>query len=91
MLSQYQHLEAIPTELEEWTVKVRGARRLHENFTAHREDAFLYRRLTRLCTDVPLQESVADLKWKGPRENFLQFCQMLGASDLPKRLPSALI
>lgn len=88
VLSKYQHLEAIPTELENWEVKVRGAGRLHENFMAHRYEAFLYRRLTTLRADVPLAESLTDLEWQGPRENFVEFCQSVGAADLPARLTS---
>jgi len=88
VLSKYQHLEAIPAEVEEWEISVRGARRLLENFTAHREQAFLYRRLTTLRSDVPLTESLDDLRWKGPREDFEQLCQELGANELPTRLPA---
>ncbi len=87
VLSRYHHLEAIPLELEEWDVPVRGARRLFDNFTAHQEQAFLYRRLTRLRADVPLGESLDDLRWKGPKKNFEQICRVLGVSDLPARLP----
>jgi 5'-3' exonuclease len=87
VLSKYQHLEVIPTEVEKWEISVRGARRLLENFMAHREQAFLYRRLTTLRSDVPLTESLDDLRWKGPQEDFEQLCQELGANDLPTRLP----
>jgi 5'-3' exonuclease len=82
VLSKYHHLEAIPATVEEWEVSVRGARRLLEKFMAHREQAFLYRRLTTLRTDVPLTESLDDLRWKGPQEDFEQFCQELGAVAL---------
>jgi len=88
VLSRYHHLEAVPAKVEEWDIAVRGARRLLDNFTAHREQAFLYRRLTRLRSDVPLTESLDDLRWKGPRENFERLCQELGVSDLLTRLPS---
>jgi 5'-3' exonuclease len=88
VLSKYHHLEAIPAKVEEWEVSVRGARRLFENLEAHRELAFLYRRLTRLRSDVPLTESLDDLRWKGPQKNFEGLCQELGASDLVTRLPS---
>jgi 5'-3' exonuclease len=88
VLAQYHHLEAIPARVEEWEVAVRGARRLHENLEAHREQAFLYRSLTRLRSDVPLDESLDDLRWQGPRESFEKLCQKLGASDLPTRMPS---
>jgi 5'-3' exonuclease len=88
MLSKYQHLEAIPAELENWEVTVRGARRLHESFMTHQEEAFLYRRLTRLRDDVPLTDTLDELMWRGPQKGFAQLCQELGANDLPARLPS---
>jgi 5'-3' exonuclease len=88
VLARYGHLEAIPDRVEEWDVPVRGARRLEENLEAHREQAFLYRRLTRLRTDVPLTESLGDLRWNGPQDHFEQLCQELGASDLLTRLPT---
>jgi len=88
VLSKYGHLEAIPAEVEKLEISVRGARRLLENLTAHREQAFLYRRLTTLRSDVPLTESLDDLRWKGPREDFEQLCQELGANELPTRLPA---
>ncbi len=87
VLARYGHLEAIPDRVEEWDVPVRGARRLLENLAAHREQAFLYRRLTQLRTDVPLTESLDDLRWRGPQDNFEQICQELGASDVLTRLP----
>jgi 5'-3' exonuclease len=87
VLSKYQHLEAIPAELENWEVTVRGARRLHESFMTHQEEAFLYRRLTRLRDDVPLTERLDELKWRGPQAGFARLCQALGANDLPARLP----
>jgi 5'-3' exonuclease len=82
VLSRYHHIEDIPLKLEDWDVPVRGARRLLDNFTSHREQALLYRRLTRLRSDVPLTESLDDLRWKGPRDNFEQFCRELGVSGL---------
>jgi 5'-3' exonuclease len=85
VLSHYHHLEEIPTTVEEWEISVRGARRLVDKFTAHRQQAFLYRRLTTLRTDVPLTESLDDLRWKGPREEFESFCRALGAVGLLER------
>jgi 5'-3' exonuclease len=87
VLARYGHLEAIPDNVEEWDVPVRGARRLLTNLEAHREQAFLYRRLTRLRTDVPLAESLGDLRWTGPQEGLERISRELGASDLPTRLP----
>lgn len=83
VLARYGHLEAIPDKVEEWDVPVRGAHRLFQNLEAHREQAFLYRRLTRLRTDVPLADGLDDLRWQGPRDSFERICQELGVSDLP--------
>ena len=87
VLSRYQQLENIPQDLDAWEIKVRGAGRLHENFLAHREEAFLYRQLTRLRTDVPLEETLEDLRWRGPAAHFAEFCDSLGASRLVARVP----
>jgi 5'-3' exonuclease len=87
VLARYGHLEAIPDKVEKWDVPVRGARRLLENLEAHRDQAFLYRRSIRLRTDVPLTESLDDLRWKGPQDSFEHICQELGASNLLTRLP----
>ncbi len=87
VLSKYQHIEDIPAKLEDWEIKVRGAKRLHENLSNHREEAFLYRRLATLRSDVPLTEQPDELKWVGPRENFAKFCQSLGTANLLDQLP----
>jgi 5'-3' exonuclease len=87
LLAKYQHIEAIPDDIEAWGLSAGRARRLAENLAAHREEAFLYRRLTRLRTDVPLKEGVDDLEWRGAREELRQLCAELGADDLPERVP----
>jgi 5'-3' exonuclease len=88
VLSKYHHLENIPQELGAWEVKVWGAKRLHENFLAQRDEAFLYRQLTRLRTDVPLEEKLEDLRWRGAAAHFAAFCDTLGASKLVARVPA---
>jgi 5'-3' exonuclease len=66
VLARYKHLEAIPASSADWDVKVRGAEALAATLAAQRADALLYRRLATLRTDVPLEESLADLRWRGP-------------------------
>ncbi|HUQ51147.1 MAG TPA: 5'-3' exonuclease H3TH domain-containing protein, partial [Gammaproteobacteria bacterium] len=66
VLGKYGTLEAIPTDAAAWAVNVRGAAALAATFTTHRTDAFLFRRLATLRTDVPLTESLEDLRWRGP-------------------------
>ena len=54
---------------------------------AHRDDALLYRELTRLRTDVPLAESLTDLAFAGvPRERFAAWCDTVGAATLRARI-----
>jgi hypothetical protein len=88
MLSKYQVLEAIPEDFDEWEISVRGAKRLHENLTNHRAEAYLYRQLTRLRLDVPIAENLEDLQWQGAGANFKLLCKSLGADQLWRRLPS---
>jgi 5'-3' exonuclease len=66
VLAVYEHLEAIPVQASEWRVAVRGATALAASFAARRDDALLFRRLATLRTDVPLTETLADLRWCGP-------------------------
>ncbi len=55
-----------PTNLQAWSVKVRGAAVLADNLRAGRADAELFRTLATLRFDAPLTESLDDLRWKGP-------------------------
>ena len=55
-----------------------------------RELAVLYRTLTRLVTDVPLPESLADLEWRGvPRLSFDEWCARFGATRALAQAPRA--
>ncbi len=87
LLSRYQHIEDIPDDTALWGVSAGRAHRLAESLAAHREQARLYRRLTTLRTDVPLTESVNDLKWHGAHAGFKRFCLELGANDIPYQIP----
>ncbi|MEQ8689962.1 MAG: 5'-3' exonuclease H3TH domain-containing protein [Pseudomonadales bacterium] len=79
LLNAYQHIENIPLDPAQWSVKVRGAQRLAETLAAQLQDACLYRDLAVLRTDVPLAEDLESLRWQGaPREQFEAFVQKLG-------------
>ncbi|MCI0354245.1 MAG: flap endonuclease, partial [Acidobacteria bacterium] len=58
-----------------------------DNLRAHKEEAFLYRRLATLRTDVPLEQSLNDLEWRGARERLRELCVELGDNNLPDRVP----
>ncbi|MGB5566303.1 MAG: 5'-3' exonuclease H3TH domain-containing protein, partial [Acidimicrobiia bacterium] len=86
ILSRYGHLEGIPLDESLWDVKVRGAAKLAATLREHIGDALLYRYLAQLRTDVPLPDSLADLKWKGvPRARYEAFCDELGFNRLKER------
>lgn len=65
VLSHYGTLEAVPDDVEEWEVSVRGAARLASTLADQRSDAMLYRRLARLDLDVDLDEQLDDLRHPG--------------------------
>ena len=79
VLSHYVHIEEIPENPDEWSIGVRGAKTLAAALNTQREDALLYRTLATLRTDVPLEEELVDLKWRGANEEKLEaFCTKIG-------------
>ena len=87
ILSQYRHLESIPEDQQQWGLPASRAQRLAENLRTHKEEAILYRRLATLRSDVPLEQSVEDLEWRGARERLKELCAELGEYGLPDRVP----
>lgn len=86
VLGRFEHLEAIPERASEWGLPLNGAVRLAAVLREHWHEALLYRELARLRTDVPLTESLDDLRWRGAhRSDFARLCGKLGASDLLSR------
>ena len=88
-LSQYPHLENIPKDWREWHPSIRKARLLAESLFDAWNDALLFRTLATLRLDVPVFDTVEDLRWKGPRPNFEQRCQRMKSPDLLGRVTSA--
>ena len=52
---------------------------------ADREAALLFKRLATLRTDVPVVDDVAALRWRGPTEAFVAWCERLAAPRLLQR------
>jgi 5'-3' exonuclease len=65
VLARYGRLEAIPDSERDWDVTVRGAVALAQSLREHREEARLYRTLATLRTDVPLTDTLDDLRHRG--------------------------
>jgi len=63
VLARYLHIENIPADWQKWDCNVRGARGLSESLLASAENALLFRTLATLRTDVPVFDSVDELRW----------------------------
>jgi len=88
VLARYLHLEGIPKDPSAWDVRVRGAARLARTLRERWDDAILFRDLATLRIDVPVFGSVEELRWRGPRREFGNFCRSAGAVDLRRRAVS---
>jgi 5'-3' exonuclease len=86
LLSRYGHLESIPDDPQDWGLGAGRAARLAESLAQHRQDALLYRQLATLRTDVPLQETLDDLEWRGARSELKEVCHRLGDEKIPERV-----
>ena len=83
VLSEYGSLDCVPDSYEDWTVTVRGGKTLARNLAENRQAADLYRKLATLRIDVPISESLDDLRWQGvPKTEFLGLCERLGLERL---------
>jgi 5'-3' exonuclease len=88
LLTRYGRLEDIPSLEEGWGVAVRGAGGAGQVLRDKRADALLYRQLARLRTDVPLAETLDDLRWRGARRGALEaVCAEIGETELAARMP----
>ncbi|HZS38890.1 MAG TPA: 5'-3' exonuclease H3TH domain-containing protein [Polyangia bacterium] len=88
LLAAFVRLEDVPDDFRRWPKAVRGAERLAATLAARRDDALLYRTLTRLRTDVPLAETLDQLAWRGVGAGFDAWCTELDADHLRRRAAS---
>ena len=72
VLAKFKHLEDIPQDSREWRVNANSAAALARTFAEERDLAFLFRDLATLRTEIPVFDSVDDLRWKGPTERFAE-------------------
>ena len=75
LLARYGRLEMIPPAVDEWEVTVRSAAKLSATFNEMQDEVYLYRELTTLRLDIPFEEDLSDIEWRGvPKDRFLAFC-----------------
>ncbi|HEY2496856.1 MAG TPA: 5'-3' exonuclease H3TH domain-containing protein [Candidatus Angelobacter sp.] len=89
VFSQYPHLEDIPKDCREWHSSIKKARTLSESLFSAWDDALLFRTLATLRLDATVFDTVEDLHWKGPHQNFEDLCQRLKAPELLRRVTAA--
>jgi 5'-3' exonuclease len=82
VFSQYSHLEDIPKDWQAWHPSIRRARPLSESLLQNWNDALLFRTLATLRLDVPVFDSIEDLRWKGPHPAFEDLCRRLKSPAL---------
>jgi 5'-3' exonuclease len=86
VLSAYPHLEEIPKEWQHWHPSIRRARPLAESLFGAWDDALLFRTLATLRLDVPVFDNLDELRWQGPKPEFSEYCETIGAAGLARRV-----
>ena len=87
VLAKFKHIESIPKDPKKIPLGLGRATTLLENLTQQYEEALLFRELSTLRVDVPLEEKLGDLKWQGAHERLKMVCQKLGDDRIPERIP----
>ncbi len=80
VLAKFTHLESIPKDHREWLVNATGAATLAATLAREWESVLLFRVLATLRTDIPLFETVDQLRWEGPTATFPQLAARLDAA-----------
>jgi 5'-3' exonuclease len=86
VLSKYKHIELIPNDPNKLGLGLGRATKLLENLQKDYKDALLFRELSTLRTDVPLKETLTDLKWQGAYPRLKKLCHELGDERIPERV-----
>jgi 5'-3' exonuclease len=89
VFSQYPHLEDIPKDWQGWHPSIRRAKPLSTTLFNAWNDALLFRTLATLRLDVPVFDSVEELRWNGPGGNFEKYCHGMKSPALFARATSA--
>ena len=86
LLAEYETVEAIPPRSAHWRAQVRGAMRLAATLEEQRDEVALYKKLATLVDDVPLPQTLDELRWRGAdREQFEKLAKRLGGVPMRPR------
>ena len=90
VLARYLHIEAIPDDVSDWDVQVRGGKKLAETLAAQRDEAKLFRKIATVVCEIDGTGSVDDIEWKGPRKGFEDACRSIDAPMAISRIEKLL-
>jgi 5'-3' exonuclease len=85
VLARYRHIESIPESWRDWGVDVVNPFALSETLRRDRDRALLFRDLATLRVDIPLFESVEELRWAGATAAFPALAARFDASLRQKK------
>jgi 5'-3' exonuclease len=88
LLARFVHLENVPLDGRGWPQVIRSADRLSQTLRERLADVFLYRQLATLRRDVPIAESLDDLRYRGPDEKRVRELLQLDVATPPAPLPA---
>jgi len=80
VLARFGKLEAIPPDWRDWRVNAKNAATLALTLARERDRAWLFRDLATLRTEIPLFDSVEDLRWTKATERFAMFAARLDSA-----------
>ena len=70
VLARFDHIEKVPSDSRDWHVNAASAATLARTLDHNRDLALLFRDLATLRTNIPLFDSVDELRWNGPTPAF---------------------
>ena len=85
VLGRFEHLESIPADPRAWHVNAANAAALSLTLERHRDLAYLFRDLATLRTDIPLFQSVDELRWTGSTPDFPKLAARFDAAVVSTR------
>jgi 5'-3' exonuclease len=86
VLAKFKHIESIPKDPKKIPLSLGRATTLIGNLQANYKDALLFRELSTLRVDVPLKETLNDLKFQGAYPRLKKLCHELGEERIPERI-----
>ena len=86
LLSHYHHIENIPNDHMEWAMQVRSSQKLSETLNTDYELALLFKLIATIDYEAPTFETVSELKWNGPKDNYENILKSIDGDRILQRL-----